>query len=264
MDNHDSSDLDFPDFSEIIAEIQEYQRRVFDMMQQLRETLFPIIQVISQNVQNLSAVLIEALRPLQIIAKLGNNQFVFWLPLPEDLANRIEKAEDVDHVLREWFIEEDQYKIINETIENCVASPSLKGHIHLFQQSVAAFKLGSFDLAATGFTSVIDGLLADLSGLDTHKLSPRINAIMEKLEKDELLDSSEYAILTLGFTFKKTIESFSKTAPFSEPEPKLLNRHWIAHGRSTHPKTDLDCIKLIHLIYGMLLIDELGKSEVKN
>lgn len=47
MDNHDSSDLDFPDFSEIVAEIQEYQRRVFDMMQQLKETLFPIIQVIS-------------------------------------------------------------------------------------------------------------------------------------------------------------------------------------------------------------------------
>lgn len=50
---------------------------------------------------------------------------------------------------------------------------------------------------------------------------------------------------------------FSANSEFSKKELKGLNRHWIAHGRSLKRKTKLDVVKMINLIYGMLLINEL-------
>ena len=77
-------------------------------------------------------------------------------------------------------------------------------------------------------------------------------------------DHDEYATLTLALTLEKTLDSFSAFSDFSKKEPKGLNRHWIAHGRSTRKKTKLDCVKMINLIYGLLLIEQLDSLETTN
>ena len=65
-------------------------------------------------------------------------------------------------------------------------------------------------------------------------------------------------------TLEKTLDSFSAPSDFKGKEPKGLNRHWIAHGRATRKKTKLDCVKMINLIYGLLLIGELESTASSN
>ena len=62
-------------------------------------------------------------------------------------------------------------------------------------------------------------------------------------------------MFSLFYTFNKTVEIFTANSDFHGKEPKGLNRHWIAHGRSRRKKTKLDCVKLINLVYGIILID---------
>ena len=50
---------------------------------------------------------------------------------------------------------------------------------------------------------------------------------------------------------------------FDDPEPKILNRHWIMHGRSLRRKTKLDCVKMIRFIYGIILLDEIAQQYEK-
>ena len=144
------------------------------------------------------------------------------------------------------------------------SSKVMQKHKRLYSQSVNAFRNGDSDLAVTGFTSVLDGLLADISGNVTSSLKPRIDVIKQKLDNDELLNHDEYAILTLSMTLEKTLDSFSAHSDFNGKEPKGLNRHWIAHGRSTRKKTKLDCVKMINLIYGLLLIEDLESAVSDN
>ena len=140
----------------------------------------------------------------------------------------------------------------------------MQKHKRLYSQSVNAFRSGDSDLAVTGFTSVFDSLLADTSGNPTSRLGPRIDAIKQKLDNDELLNHDEYAMITLAMTLEKTLDSFSAPSDFKGKEPKGLNRHWIAHGRSTRKKTQLDCVKMINLIYGLLLIEDIESTASSN
>ena len=157
------------------------------------------------------------------------------------------ETNNVNKYLREYMIRE-RFQTVKNTIEKTLSCPKIQKHERLYVQSVKAFRDGASDLAVTGFTSVFDGLLADISNDPSASLVPRIKVIKEKLEKEELLTHDEYAILTFAYTFDKTLDSFSARSDFAGKEPKGLNRHWIAHGRSTRKKTKLDCVKMINLM----------------
>ncbi|MEG0835769.1 MAG: hypothetical protein RR413_10035 [Christensenellaceae bacterium] len=259
----------FPDSSpltETIQKIQEMVRPVAETAQRIREIIRPITEFVSEYQLEINKTIHElsvAFRPLKAIAKMGEAQFVSWDYLSKDFMEAIFATNNTNKTLREYLARE-KFKSVCNTIEKCENEPLMKKHFRLFKQSVSAYNRGDSDLAVNGFTSVFDGLLSDITGNSTHKLQPRIQTIRDKLEKDEILDNDEYAMLTLALTFEKTIESFSKPAPFETEEPKGLNRHWIAHGRSSRKKTVLDCVKLINLIYGLLLINKLDKTGIAN
>ena len=140
----------------------------------------------------------------------------------------------------------------------------LQKHKRLYFQSVKAFRNGDSDLAVTGLTSVFDVLLTEISGNPTSSLKARVEAIKKKLKNEELLDHDEYAMITLALTLERTLDSFSANSDFKGKEPKGLNRHWIAHGRSTRKKSKIDCVKMINLIYGLLLIVDLESTVSPN
>lgn len=179
--------------------------------------------------------------------------------MSEEMVNEIADAVNINKALREQLIR-DRFSAVNKTIEKTLSSAVMQKHKRLYSQSVNAFRSGDSDLAVTGFTSVFDGLLADTSGNPAASLKPRINVIKRKLDNDELLNHDEYATITLAITLEKTMDSFSAPSDFKRKEPKGLNRHWIAHGRSTRKKTKLDCVKMINLIYGLLLLEKLDNS----
>lgn len=243
-----------------IATYKEAIKPLVEMATQVQALLLPMAGMVSQIRHKLEALSVQAKETSRIyscINRLAENQYVYWDYLTDDFINDILKTNNVNKTLRALLVK-DKWKKVYSTIEKCMANPFLKKRIHLYTQSVNAFKHGDYDLSVNGFTSVIDGLLSDVSGKTTHQLKPRIDSILKKLDSDAALDEEEYAMVILTMTLEKTLELFSNNAPFDKAEPKGLNRHWIAHGRSTRKKTKLDCVKLINLIYAILLIDELN------
>lgn len=270
MCNNFSDNWNVPALStlkETISQINEMTRPMLEFTRNFQEMMRPLVESVKKyfdevNIIEVGRGIAEAFRPLIAIEKLGEAQFVFWDYMTSELVDDIIDSDNINKTLSE-YIARDNFKAVNDTIEKCNFNPIMKKHLRLYKQSVEAYKKGHTDLAITGFTSVFDGLLSDVSKDDTHKLKQRINIIIEKLEKNEMLDQDEFSIFVWSITFKKALDSFSKTVPFDKKEPKVLNRHWIAHGRSHRKKTKLDCVKMINLIYGLLLAAEFDSMDIQ-
>ena len=257
---------DFSGLGALLSQMQEFTRPVMEAVHSIQSALKPIVEAIEQyrpKVAEIGQALLQATRPLSAIRKMGEAQFVFWDYMTDEFVDAIVGAENINKMLREQLIR-DRFSAVNKTIDKALSSAVMQKHKRLYSQSVNAFRSGDSDLAVTGFTSVFDGLLADTSGNPTSRLGPRINAIKQKLDNDELLNHDEYATITLAMTLEKTLDSFSAPSDFKGKEPKGLNRHWIAHGRSTRKKTKLDCVKMINLIYGLLLIGDIESTASSN
>lgn len=248
---------------DVMSRINEITRPVTNLLQNIQEIMKPFLEAIKQcNVayKEIGKGLVEASRPLIAIEKMGEAQFVYWEYMTSEYVDLIVETENINKTLRE-YMQRDRYCKVNNTIDKILSSSKMQRHKRLFSQSIKAFRDGNSDLAVTGLTSVFDGLLSDVSKNPSSSLTPRIKTIKDKLDNDELLDHDEYAMLTLALTFEKTLDSFSAFSNFSKKEPKGLNRHWIAHGRSLRKKTKLDCVKMINLIYGLLLIEQFDTIE---
>ena len=253
---------DFSPLAEFARRTQEMIRSVAEAALRVQEIVRPIVEIAAkyrEQVTDALAGMAQLARPITAVRIMGESQFVYWDRINDQLINELIESNNPNKVLRA-FVSKDNFACVDSTIDKCISNPKMHKHLRLFSQSATAFRNGDSDLAVTGFTSVLDGLLSDISGNTTHRLQPRIKAIEEKLEKDELLDNEEYVMLTLAITFHKTMETFSAPAPYDKKEPIGLNRHWIAHGRSRRKKTKLDCVKLINLIYGLLLINEVEEK----
>ena len=265
MKENNVPNWNMPDFShltESIRKAQEMIRSVAAAMLRTQELFRPIVEGVERYKKQIASAfagIAKLARPLNAIRIMGETQFVYWDVLDDQLVDELIESNNPNKTLR-IFVSKNKFAYMNNTTDKCVNNPKMQKHLRLFTQSVNAFQRGDSDLAVNGFTSVLDGLLSDVTGKSTHRLQPRIEAIEAKLEKDEVLDNEEYAMLTLALTFHKTMETFSAPAPFDQKEPKGLNRHWLAHGRSRRKKTKLDCVKLINLIYGLLLINEVEEK----
>lgn len=252
--NNQFGALNFPDFSYISKNIQKM----------LNEVVLPISEIFEdfqKRISTFAQSMAAAFRPLTAIEKLGNVQYVYWDFLTQDLTDAIINSENINKTLRELCAKNKFHKA-NETIQKCREHILLKPYERIFSQSIVAYREKQYDLATIGMLSIIDGLLSDVSGDAATSMYKRVDAILKKADETEIIESNDVAILALAWTVEKAVESLSTNQyPFSGKEPKNLNRHWIMHGRSHRRKTQLDCIKLINLIYGIVLVDEFNKME---
>ena len=257
---------DFSGLSAALSRIQEITRPALEALQNIQSTLQPIVEALEQykpKVEEIGQVLLHVSRRFSEIEKMGDASAASDVYKRQEYVDAIVDSENINKTLREQMIRE-RFSKVYRTIDKTLSSAVMHKHKRLYSQSVKAFRNGGNDLAVTGFTSVFDGLLADTSGNPAASLKPRINVIKHKLDNDEFLDNDEYAMLTLALTLEKTLDSFSAPSDFKGKEPTGLNRHWIAHGRSTRKKSKIDCVKMINLIYGLLLIVDLESTVSPN
>lgn len=265
MDRNNLPNWNMPDFShltELVRVVQESMRPIVETAQRVQEVLRPIVEIAAQYREKIASTINTVAKAAMVfvtIEAMGDSQFVYWKVMDKSFVEALVETQNVNKTLREALVKE-KFTSTYTTIGESQNHPLMKKHLRLYTQAVAAFQSGHNDLAVNGFVSVFDGLLSAVSGKATHRLAPRIQEIEKKLEKEEVLENDEYATLTLAITFQKTMESFSQSVPFDQKEPKGLNRHWIAHGRSTRRKTKLDVVKMINLIYGLLLIHDLDAN----
>lgn len=181
---------DFSGLGALLSQMQEFTRPVMEAVHSIQSALKPIVEAIEQyrpKVAEIGQALLQATRPLSAIRKMGEAQFAFWDYMTDEFVDAIVGAENINKTLREQLIR-DRFSAVNKTIDKILSSAVMQKHKRLYSQSVNAFRSGDSDLAVTGFTSVFDGLLADTSGNPTSRLGPRINAIKQKLDNDELLN----------------------------------------------------------------------------
>ena len=266
VNNNQNFNLDFPIFSavdEMKKHIQELTKPIEEMISRIHSIVNPIFESIEKNRAKwleITKSISEAGKVFVAIGKLGDAQFVYWDFMTVGFRNEIYNSENVNKTLRIYF-EKNKYQIVKKTVAKTQRNPYMKKYKRLYDQSVDAFWHGMNDLCVTGLTAVFDGLLSDISNNPSTRLQSRIDIIISKLDNDETLENDEYAALTLAMTFENTMETFCKDYyNFTQKEPKELSRHWIAHGRSHRRKTKLDCVKMINIIYGLLLIDELDST----
>ena len=189
--------------------------------------------------------------------KLAKNQFVLIKPIPQDLIDYV-RINDIDTLELKYLISEE---LVQETISFC----GILGN-RLFTQSVKALKESSFDLAILGLTAVLDRVLSLYSGqIKNVNIKSRYKAIKERVENkgDLFIDDLESRDFVLFLTYPKAMELFGTNSDFTGQEPKLLNRHWIMHGRSEKEYSKLDCVKVLNMIYGTIRMGQLGKENQK-
>ena len=246
----------------MIEQMQEFSRRMAESLLRVQDAIKPLSDTLNNALPKSLDIDLPTCfsRPFVAYRKLGDAQFVYWDRLSDETIDILYDTQNTDKTLRA-LLGKKQFQPIDETVEKTCSHLKNKQQLRVYQQSVEAYRAGQFDLAVLGVTSVFDGVLSAVSRNITTNLSKRINIIIDKIRKQNVLGQEEYSIVVLGFTLEKTLESFAADSRFSEKEPKALNRHWIAHGRSRRKKTKLDCVKMIHLIYGLLIIGDLDKDE---
>ena len=243
-----------PPMIEVANKIQQAVQPTIDVLNSIQAIIQPIIEAATPVIVSIAS----CVRPMRAVEKLRKHQYVYWLPLEEDFVENVICSDDVEDVLFLFSIR-DEGKRLNGVIESCKKELLIKENNLIFSQAIDAYRHEAYDLSIVGLLAVLDGILSEFSGDNTTKMKKRMEEIVEKLDNSKSLQEEEYAVLTLGLTFYSTVESLSKSIDFSIREPEEINRHWIMHGRSIRKKTPLECIKIIHCIYGAILINNLSQ-----
>lgn len=206
----------------------------------------------------------QCLRPLEAAFKLGDEQFVIWNQLDDGLTDQILSSNDIDLFLSENCQEEKIFSV-EITKRQIEASKLIAPYRALYDQSIMAYENGCYELSATGLLAIADGLFAEkIANKKAVNFFQRANLLVDKIERKQSITRRDMDTAVLGITLLKTTQSLSRRVEFDKNEPHELNRNWIMHGRSRRKRTKLDCIKLIRLIYGVILIDDFFEKKVEN
>ncbi len=200
----------------------------------------------------------EVSKPLEAIEKLGKNQYVCWEDPGKEGYDRILEGEN----LNEWLLECSNETELKEMVSGALINPMLQQHTHLIEQAFRAYESGSYALAILGMLATIDALLSDVSGMiNSTGMMQHINSILDKLSQKIPVTKRELKDAYLVCTTAITLKGLTINRNFDEPDPEGINRHWLMHGRSHREISKLDCIKMLRLINGILLMHELAEAK---
>ena len=201
----------------------------------------------------------EVSKPLMTIEKLGKNQYVCWEDPGKEGYARILESES----LNEWLLACTNEAELKEMVSRAIMHPLLQQHTQLMEQAFHAYESGSYALAILGMLATIDALLSNVSGMiNSTGMMQRINSILDKLSQKIPVTKRELKDAYLVCTTAITLKGLTINRNFDEPDPEGINRHWLMHGRSRREISRLDCIKMLRLINGILLMHELAEAKL--
>ncbi len=224
-----------------------------------------VITEVSAPLVKMQESIVAALKPIKEFGKvllplnkLGKNQFVYWEYISKELSMDIIRIEDINAYMYDYYTTGTS-PYVKKVIINCERTARMKPYTKLFFESIVAYNSEHYNLAIIGLLAIADGLLSDISEDPDFKITKRARIILDRLSNEGPLVPDDISELTLYVTFTDMYNSISKHAPFNGEEPELLNRHWLMHGRSRKTISNIDCIKIINYIYGILLLDSLNE-----
>ena len=235
-----------PTVTAIINKLDENELR-------FRQLLQEAAIAINKAIDNMPDFL-ELTRPISAISVLGDAQFVTWEFMHKPFVDEVLESHNINKTLRLYY-EKEHYQSVFETAEKCKGHPIIGSNKKVYEQAISAFRAGHTDIAVIGLTATLDGALSVASEKLITSIPKRVEEFLNKIRTKKTVTPREISIFSLLSTFQKSMAIFGADSDFHKPEPKNLNRHWIAHGRSYRKKTKLDCVKLIHMLYAIILLD---------
>lgn len=198
------------------------------------------------------------------IDKLIENQFVFTDDLSQNLACEICGGTDVNEAMSRYYFGDDE-KNMKRLIHRCENSEYIQEYSDLFDQIIKAYDRNDYLLACIGLFSLIDGLLADCSGINSTGFKNRLNNISEKFAEYAELNEIDRKTLCIYNAFNKFEKSVFKSSDFAKEEPKEVNRHWDVHGRTRRKHTQIDFLKVLLWLDAIIYLSDkdmqLGNEE---
>lgn len=199
---------------------------------------------------------------ISIMVKLGRAQTVVWKDIPYTFIEKYTSVEDNAAMIQMFSDDIDVYDFLSadEPIKELLKD-SFFSESYTFVQSIDAFERGDYCIAALGFTAVLDKYFSICyKNRTVVSINERANYLLDKIKEKELssLSNEECNDLILCCTYSESIRTFGENSHFNKSEPKSLNRHWIMHGRYTRELTRFDCVRIIRILYGTVLINRIG------
>ena len=195
--------------------------------------------------------------------KLIEKQFVFTDNLTQPLAHEIYQGADVEEVMTRYYFDNDGQNM-QKLIQRCKDSDYIREYRELYSQILNAYDREDYLLACIGLFSLVDGLLADCSGINKPAFQKRLDCIADKFADKAELNEIDRKTLCIYDAFKKFDYSVFKNSDFSDEEPQAVNRHWDVHGRTHREHTRIDFLKVLLWLDAVIYLSEkdaqLGKE----
>ena len=164
-------------------------------------------------------------------SKLIENQFVFTDNLTPALAHEIYQGADVEEVMTRYYFDNDGQNM-EKLIQRCKYSNYIREYRELYHQILNAYDREDYLLACIGLFSLVDGLLAECSGMiEQTGFKKRLERISDKLADKVVLNEIDCSVF--------------KDSDFFKEEPNTVNRHWDVHGRTHRKHTRIDFLKVL-------------------
>ncbi len=232
----------------------------------LRDRFSEFISALKPAVESINLVL-ENIRDrypsIKTIYKLANIQYVLWKDASEGFAEEVISCKNNKELLSFLSDCDDKYDSlsVSEPIE---LVRNYLGDDILFEQSISAYNNGHFILSIMGLMSLIDRVLSYYnSNKRDVSIVNRFNYLCSKINasSEVTLDIDEYNEMILFATLSKSLKIMDEFIKFSEAEPSTINRHWIMHGRTSREYTKIDCIRVIRILCGIILLNKMVEGN---
>lgn len=231
---------------------------MIEMQNQIAKFIEPFVDF-QKRFSDMLAPLTKVSAQIKAIAKLGENQLIWFYVLDENIVNKLLSSYKIDGLMSD-YLEGSKYYEINEIIKVSRKSSFLEEKKLIYSQTISAYRNKHYHLACLGFISIIDFLLSKISGENGTRFLDKVEIVVRKMKSREVLEEFENEYFYIYLSIDKVLNSLFEFSDFSGDEPLIINRHWIAHGRTKKKYSKLDCVKLINLIYALLLIGSFKDS----
>lgn len=167
----------------------------------------------------------------------------------EEQVEEIYSAEAIDRAITS-YLDMTNYQMTERAI--AIIDDELQND-KLWIQSVESYRQSGYAVAILGFAALVDRMLSKYSGISDTGIKSRVNEIIQREKEGQVREQDEAEAFLIN-TYEHCASVYGLYRDFSEEEPPMLNRHWLMHGRRNTAVTQLDCVKVLHILYATISI----------
>ena len=249
----------FPGLNQYLKTVSEHFSRTPIFTDTLNEMM--------KNIQNAALKFAKAhawfLREMSARSKMASDQIIFTEPPVSELTDRLCKNDvDIEEEVLKYYNIEEQAKL-NDLIQRCRNSERLAAYQSLYDEIIDTLSRQHYQLVCIGLFAIIDGVLADATGLLTKPaFIKRLDIIRERMEDKQVLLDEDLVLFSIYDGIETNQEVFFSGPRFDEEEDtETVERNWLMHGRTHRDYGIIDVIKVLLLLEGIIILADAGEDS---